>query len=139
MPDLQGPQSGDHTGAGHRGLTRGSRFFARRCTAVANGAETGRVQGPGSDELRFAETELLPSYLFAFAAGRFAVETAERNGRTLRLVHRETDAAKLARSRDALLGVEYCLLCGREVSIGAPRLELSGDDNLLPLICTSHG
>jgi aminopeptidase N len=63
-------------------------------TAVANGQET----APG----RFAETPPLPTYLFAFAAGKFQVETAERNGRTFRMLHRETDAAKAARNRDAL-------------------------------------
>src|SRR6185369_13769821 len=37
-----------------------------------------------------------------FAAGRFSVETAERNGRTFHMFHRETDAAKVARNRDAI-------------------------------------
>jgi aminopeptidase N len=47
-------------------------------------------------------TQPLPTYLFAFAAGKFQVETAERNGRTFRMFHRETDAAKVARNRDAI-------------------------------------
>ena len=51
---------------------------------------------------RFAETQPLPTYLFAFAAGRFSVETAERDGRTFRMFHRETDAAKVARNREAI-------------------------------------
>jgi aminopeptidase N len=46
--------------------------------------------------------EPLPTYLFAFAAGKFRVETAERNGRTFRMYHRETDDAKVARNRDAI-------------------------------------
>jgi aminopeptidase N len=65
--------------------------------AVANGA----AAEPGNT-VRFAETEPLPIYLFAFAAGKFQVETAERNGRTFRMFHRETDAAKVARNRDAI-------------------------------------
>src|SRR5207248_3415895 len=52
--------------------------------------------------VRFAETPPLPTYLFAFAAGKFQVETAERAGRTFRMFHRETDAAKVARNRDAI-------------------------------------
>ena len=52
--------------------------------------------------VKFAETEPLPTYLFSFAAGKFQVETAERNGRTFHMYHRETDAAKVARNRDAL-------------------------------------
>src|SRR4029077_7540345 len=50
----------------------------------------------------FAETEPLPTYLVAFAAGKFQTETAQRGGRTFTMYHRETDAAKVARNRDAL-------------------------------------
>jgi len=53
-------------------------------------------------EATFAETEPLPTYLVAFAAGKFQRETAERGGLTFTMYHRETDAAKVARNRDAL-------------------------------------
>ena len=62
--------------------------------AVANGREIERG--------RFMETEPLPTYLFSFAAGKFSVETTTRNGRVLRMFHRETDAPKVARNRDAI-------------------------------------
>src|ERR1039458_9211914 len=52
--------------------------------ATANGAETGRETANGRAVVRFAETQPLPTYLFSFAAGKFQVETAERNGRTFR-------------------------------------------------------
>jgi|RhiMethySRZTD1v2_1073278.scaffolds.fasta_scaffold03387_17 aminopeptidase N len=73
--------------------------------AVANGTE---LEQPGADVpagrrgVRFAETPPLPTYLFAFVTGRFSVETATRNGRVMRMFHRETDAAKVARNRDAI-------------------------------------
>ena len=71
--------------------------------ALANGAETGarrtRRRRRRSASPRRSRS---PTYLFAFAAGRFQVETAERNGRTFRMFHRETDAAKVARNRDAI-------------------------------------
>lgn len=70
--------------------------------ATANGAETGRDTAKGRSVVRFAETQPLSTYLFAFAAGKFQVETAERNGRTFRMFHRETDAAKVARNREAI-------------------------------------
>ena len=70
--------------------------------ALANGAETTRSVKEGRQQLTFAETQPLSTYVFAFAAGRFSVETAERNGRTFRMLHRETDAAKVARNRDAV-------------------------------------
>ena len=56
----------------------------------------------GFSREQFAETLPIPTYLLAFAAGKFQVETAERNGRTFNMYHRETDAAKVARNRDAL-------------------------------------
>ena len=71
-------------------------------TAVSNGRETGRTAAPDHIGLVFEETPPISTYLFAFAAGKFSVETAERNGRTFRMFHRETDAAKVARNRDAV-------------------------------------
>jgi aminopeptidase N len=83
--------------------------------AAANGAEVSRDEHvssaspspahAGTDpylEVRFAETEPLSTYLFAFIAGDFKVETADRNGRTFRMFHRETDTAKVARNKDAI-------------------------------------
>ncbi len=71
--------------------------------AVANGAAISGNHGDNTTAaLKFAETQPLPTYLFAFAAGKFRVETAERNGRRMRMFHRETDDAKVARNRDAL-------------------------------------
>src|SRR5580700_728314 len=51
---------------------------------VANGAELERTVSGESTRVRFAETQPMPTYLFAFAAGKFSVETADRNGRTFR-------------------------------------------------------
>ncbi len=70
--------------------------------AVSNGAETGHVNAPGHHTVIFAQTKPISTYLFAFAAGRFSIETAERDSRTFRMFHRETDAAKVARNRDAI-------------------------------------
>ena len=70
--------------------------------ALSNGGEVSRDEQPGRRVLRFAETQPLPTYLFTFAAGEFKVETAERAGRTFRMLHRETDAEKVARNREAI-------------------------------------
>ena len=85
--------------------------------AVSNGAAirtADGARGPGTTTLVFAETQPLPTYLFAFAAGRFSVETAERNGRQFRLFHRETDAAKVARNRDAIFDLHAAALAWLE-------------------------
>ena len=70
--------------------------------SAANGAELSRTANGDRVTVRFAETQPLPTYLVAFIAGDFKIETAERNGRTFRMFHRETDAAKVARNRDAI-------------------------------------
>ena len=79
--------------------------------SAANGAELSRTPAvsvppaPAVGErvtVKFAQTEPLPTYLVAFIAGDFKIETAERNGRTFRMFHRETDAAKVTRNRDAI-------------------------------------
>ena len=66
--------------------------------ALSNGAETGREK----DVVHFAETKPISTYLFTFAAGKFTVESAERGGRRFRMLHREPDAEKVARNRDAI-------------------------------------
>ena len=91
--------------------------------AVANG---GTVEAPGPSAeggpgiWRFAETQPIPTYLFAFAAGRFQVETAERAGRRLRMFHRETDAAKVARNREAIFDLHAAALDWLEGYTGIP-------------------
>ena len=70
--------------------------------AIGNGAEIDRQQSGGRTRVRFAATQPISTYLFAFAAGKFNVEQAERNGRVFRMFHRETDAAKVARNREAI-------------------------------------
>jgi aminopeptidase N len=70
--------------------------------ALGNGAEIDRQQSDGRTRVRFSRTQPISTYLFAFAAGKFSVEQADRNGRTFRMFHRETDAAKVARNRETI-------------------------------------
>ena len=65
-------------------------------------------------QVQFAETKPLPTYLFGFVAGKFTVERASRNGREMRMFHRETDAAKVARNRDALFDLHASALAWLE-------------------------
>lgn len=73
--------------------------------AVANGAEIGRETAGNRVTVRFAATQLLPTYLFGFAVGRFAVEQGKRNGRPFHIYHRETDTAKVAQNLDAIFNL----------------------------------
>jgi aminopeptidase N len=77
---------------------------------VANAAEASRRADADRLRVQFAETRPLPTYLFGFVAGKFSVERAMRNGREIRLFHRETDAAKVARNRDALFDLHAAAL-----------------------------
>ena len=70
--------------------------------AISNGAALSREDKAGRSTLRFAETKAISTYLFTFAAGRFQVETARRGSREPRMLHRETDAAKVTRNREAI-------------------------------------
>ena len=70
--------------------------------ALGNGAEISRESDGTRTRVRYSGTQPISTYLFAFAAGKFSIETAERKGRTFRMFHRETDAAKVARNREAI-------------------------------------
>ena len=82
--------------------------------AVANGGVTEETAVPaahgGGTTYHFAETEPIPTYLFAFAVGNFQIDVAERAGRTLRMFHRETDADKVARNREAIFDLHAVAL-----------------------------
>ena len=90
--------------------------------ALSNGAEVGRTAANGTVSVAFGETKPIPTYLFAFAAGRFSIEEAEREGRRLRMFHRETDAQKLSRNRDAVFDLHATSLKWLEqyTNIGYP-------------------
>jgi aminopeptidase N len=97
--------------------------------AVSNGApgtidEISFFDGPKASgsavTLKFAETEPLPTYLFSFVVGDFKVEQAVRNGRTFRMYHRETDAAKVARNKDAVFDLHARALAFMEDYTGIP-------------------
>ncbi|MBI2828942.1 MAG: ERAP1-like C-terminal domain-containing protein [Acidobacteria bacterium] len=81
---------------------------------VANGAASTTESDGQRTRVRFADTQPIPTYLFAFVAGRFSVETARRNGRELRMFHRETDAAKVARNREAIFDLHAVALAWLE-------------------------
>jgi len=88
--------------------------------SAANGAELSRTVSGDRVRVTFAQTQPLPTYLVAFIAGDFKVETAVRNGRTFRMFHRETDAAKVARNKDAIFDLHARALEYLERYTGIP-------------------
>jgi aminopeptidase N len=89
-------------------------------TAVANGAVAETETANGRTAVRFDETPPIPTYLFAFAAGRFSVESAERDGRELRMFHRETDGDRVARNRDDIFDLHAAALSWLEEYTDTP-------------------
>jgi aminopeptidase N len=91
-------------------------------TAVSNGREVSRNPGddPAFHEIGFAETPPLPTYLAAFAAGKFSVETATRDGREFRMFHRENDTAKVARNSGAIFDLHARAIAWLEDYTGIP-------------------
>jgi aminopeptidase N len=97
--------------------------------AVSNGeeldpktlsSELTTASGPGRRMIRFRETRPLPTYLFAFAAGKFQIETGVRDGRTFHMFHRETDSAKVARNREAIFDLHSRAIQWLEDYTGIP-------------------
>src|SRR5438876_6269121 len=88
--------------------------------AVSNAEETFREQLGDRVRPRSAETQPIPTYLVAFAAGRFQVETAERNGRWYRMLHRETDAKKIEQNKKAVFDLHASSLEWLEKYTGIP-------------------
>src|SRR5438093_7635590 len=88
--------------------------------AAANGAETFHETSGDRVRIRYAETQPIPTYLFAFAAGKFQVETAERDGRWYRMFHRETDAKKVERNKKAVFDLHASSLEWLEKYTGIP-------------------
>ncbi len=92
-------------------------------TAVANGPLVSTGEGTNADgapvtRFEFAESRPLPTYLFAFAAGRFQVEVAERAGRQMRLFHRETDREKVERNLEQIFDLHATALTWLEEYTG---------------------
>jgi aminopeptidase N len=108
--------------------------------AVSNGAAVAEtVGGMVSDQtatrhqdIEFAETEPLPTYLFSFVVGDFQVEEATRSGRTMRMFHRETDAKKVLRNREAIFDLHATALEYMERYTGFPYAFGKFDFVLIP-------
>lgn len=81
---------------------------------IANGPEESVSTENGRSHYRFLETEPMPSYLFAVAAGEFERETAEIDGRIYNMYHREFDADSVARNRDEIFRLHAASLAWLE-------------------------
>ena len=88
--------------------------------AVANGSMATYTVHGDRGVYTFAETEPISSYLLSFVAGKFEIEGAERAGRQITMYHRETDADRVARNRDAIFDLHASALAWLEDYTGIP-------------------
>jgi aminopeptidase N len=86
----------------------------RGWAALSNGEALSRADHAGGTRVTFAETRPISTYLFAFTAGRFEEEIADRGGRQFRMLHRETDSKKVARNRDVVFDLHAAALAWLE-------------------------
>ena len=70
--------------------------------AMANGEVTETRQQGDRVTFQFATSDLIPSYLFSFVAGRFDSVTRTRNDRRMTMLHREPDTERLNANVDAI-------------------------------------
>lgn len=82
--------------------------------------------------IRFKPTALLPTYLFAFTAGRYEVLERTRDGRRIRMFHRESDPERIARNLDRVLELHFDALDWLEAYTGIPQPFAKFDFALVP-------
>jgi aminopeptidase N len=88
--------------------------------AVANGAQISQKDEGNNQLLTFAQTKPLPTYLFAFVAGKFHVVSRTIDNRKLTFYYRETDTAKVNRNLDAIFHLEAHAITWMEKYTGIP-------------------
>lgn len=87
-------------------------------TALSNAPLASVSALEGRTEHRFADSDLISSYLFSFVAGRFETVTRERNGRAMTLLHRETDRGKVSRNIGAIFDLHAQAIAWLEAYTG---------------------
>ncbi|MEM6774496.1 MAG: M1 family aminopeptidase [Pseudomonadota bacterium] len=101
-------------------------------TAISSAPALETEQTGERKRIRFGTSERLSTYLFSFAAGSFQTVTRDIGDRAMTVVHRETDAAKVARNIDDIYALHAAAVAWLEdyTGISFPYQKL--DIALLP-------
>jgi aminopeptidase N len=86
--------------------------------AVSQGRLVSESQDGDKKRLQFALTQPTSTYLFAFAAGKFATAVRTIDGRRMTMFHRESDLAKVSRNIDAIFELHRNALSWMELYTG---------------------
>ncbi len=73
-----------------------------RWQAMTNAPQEDSTVAGGRKTIRFGLSELIPTYLFSFVAGAFTPVERAPGGRSMTLLHRETDTTKIRLSMDPI-------------------------------------
>ena len=100
--------------------------------ALSNAPVASATRNNNTVEYQFESTELISSYLFSFVAGKFETITAQRNGRSMTLLHRETDKEKVARNIDRVFDLHAAAIAWMEEYTGIKYPYQKFDFALIP-------
>ena len=70
--------------------------------ALANGKLKDSIISSNDKTYHFADSDILPTYLFSFAAGNFKSHSAKIGAENAEILYRETDDAKIKNSMDSI-------------------------------------
>ncbi len=100
--------------------------------ALGNGIEVDDRMEEDTRSLTFSMNERISTYLFAFTAGVFDVESETRNNRTIRVFHRETDSLKVKNNLPDVFQYHFQALQWLEEYTGIPYPYPKFDLAILP-------
>ena len=79
-------------------------------TAMSNAPMAKTTPLPTGSKIQFEASDLISSYLFSFVAGKFDRIERDVGGRQMTMLHRETDAEKVARNVDDIFSLHAAAL-----------------------------
>ncbi len=100
--------------------------------AVSQGRLISESRDGDRKSLQFTLTQPTSTYLFAFAAGKFATAVRTVDGRRMTMFHRESDLAKVSRNIDAIFQLHENALNWMELYTGIPYPYEKFDFVILP-------
>ncbi len=77
---------------------------------MSNAPLASLIEDAETAKFRFQTSDLISSYLFSFVAGKFETVEREIDGRSMVMLHRETDDEKVARNVDAIFELHAAAL-----------------------------
>jgi len=88
--------------------------------AMANGPISEQINNQGKSIYKFSPSDAISTYIFSFVAGKFDTLSHIRDGRTLTMLHRETDQSKVANNKEAIFDLHFNALEWLEEYTGIP-------------------